>query len=464
MCLYLSQASNVRIWTGNSFPVTMTDRHLPAACSETDQNPKVVEIHMIVFFRKMLPVLLLGLMPPLWAAPSTALIWEASVDEATVGNPELRAARANLAAAGHTATAAHSGNLPRLSAGAGYSDSSGSATATDTNYSTSLSLSQNLFSGFQDRARIEQGVANLAQAEASLATAKAKLSQELKSSFAGLQFAQDNVTLTEKIVKRLEENLRLVELRFEGGRENKGSFLLTRATLAQARYEHLQAQQALSSAQALFARVLGRTEPGGLQVIGGVPVTTPGAAPDFQQLVQQSPDLLQARAQEQSAVADVTLARAGFYPSVDLIGSIAREGQNWTPDRDRRTVGLNLTIPLFSGGKDYYTTKSAALTLEAVSSNKENVEHQLLVRLKQAHAGYVESAEKLKVDQAFLEAALTRAEIARSRYNNGLMSFEDWDRIENDLIQRQKTFLQSQRDRVTAEAVWEQAQGKGVIP
>ncbi|MDH3513536.1 MAG: TolC family protein, partial [Gammaproteobacteria bacterium] len=101
---------------------------------------------------------------------------------------------------------------------------------------------------------------------------------------------------------------------------------------------------------------------------------------------------------------------------------------------------------------------------EAVSSNKDNVERQLLVRLKQAHAGYVESVEKLKVDQAFLEAAVTRAEIARSRYNNGLMSFEDWDRIENDLIQRQKTFLQSQRDRVTAEAAWEQAQGKGVIP
>ena len=428
------------------------------------QNPKVFEIRMFAIFKKMLPVLLLGLMPLLWAAPPAALIWEASVEEATAGNPELRAARANLAAAGHTATAAHSGNLPQLSAGAGYSNNSGSATATGTNYSASLSLSQNLFSGFQDSARIEQGAANLTQAEASLATAKAKLSQELKSTFAGLQFAQDNVTLTEKIVRRLEENLRLVELRFEGGRENKGSFLLTRATLAQARYEYFQAQQAQASAQAQFARVLGRAEPGGLQVIGSVPVIVPGMAPDFRELVQQSPDLLLARAQERSAVADVTLARSGFYPSVDLTGSVAREGQDWTPDKDRRTVGLNLTIPLFSGGKDYYTTKSAASTLEAVASSKDNVEHQLLVRLKQAHAGYVESAEKLKVDQAFLEAAFTRAEIARSRYNNGLMSFEDWDRIENDLIQRQKTFLQSQRDRVTAEAAWEQVQGKGVIP
>jgi outer membrane protein TolC len=415
-------------------------------------------------FRKVLQILLLGPASSLWAAPPAALVWEAGVEEAAAVNPELRAARADLEAAGHSARAVHSGNLPRLSGGAGYSDSSGSAAANGATYSTSLSLSQNLFSGFQDSARIEQGKAALAVAEANLAAAKARLSQELKSAFAGLQFAQDNVTLTGKIVQRLEENLRLVELRFEGGRENKGSLLLTRATLSQARYENLQARQALASAQAQLARVLGRAEPAGLQVIGGVPVTPPPEAPDFAQLVPRIPELMQARAQERSAAADVTLARSGFYPSVDLTGSMAREGENWAPDEDRRTLGLNLSIPLFSGGRDYYSTKSAAATLEAVSSNRDDVERQLLVRLKQTHAGYVESVQKLEVDRAFLEAAVLRAEIARSRYNNGLMSFEDWDRIENDLIQRQKAFLQSQRDRVTAEAAWEQAQGKGVIP
>jgi hypothetical protein len=57
-----------------------------------------------------------------------------------------------------------------------------------------------------------------------------------------------------------------------------------------------------------------------------------------------------------------------------------------------------------------------------------------------------------------------RAEIARSKYNNGLLSFEDWDLIENDLINRQKALLVSVRERVTAEAGWEQARGEGAIP
>ena len=75
----------------------------------------------------------------------------------------------------------------------------------------------------------------------------------------------------------------------------------------------------------------------------------------------------------------------------------------------------------------------------------------------------MESIEKLKVDQSFLEAALKRSEIARSKYNNGLMTFEDWDLIENDLIARETAVLQSQKDRATAEAAWQQAQGQGVF-
>ncbi len=394
------------------------------------------------------------------------LSWEACVEEAAANNPDLRAARAGLDAAGFSAEGAYSGYLPQLSAGAAYTDTSGSAAATtsDTTYSTSVSLSQNLFAGFQDRAKVAQGAANRDASAASLAAAKAKLSQDLKSAFVGLRYAQDNVSLTENIAKRREENLRLVELRFESGNENKGSYLLTKASLAQARYDNLQAQQGLASAQAQLDRVLGRGETEGLEVRGDVPLAEPGKAPDFRQLAREVPDYRQAAAQQRSAAAGVTLARSGLYPSLNLSGSTSRVGDNWAPSDTRRSVGLNLNIPLYSGGKDYYATKSAVSSLEAASSNTDSSEHQLLVRLKQTFASYVESAEKLKVDKAFLDAAVARADIARAKYNNGLMTFENWDIIENDLIQRQKSFLLSQRDRVAAEAAWEQAQGKGVIP
>lgn len=421
---------------------------------------------MFTLPRQPLTVLLcLGLFAPVpvFAAP---LGWAASVSEAAAHNADLRAAQLNLEAAHYRERAAASGFLPQVSAGTGYTDSSGNALTTTSvpQYNASVTATQNVFAGFLDAAKVEQARGNREAAEANLATARARLSQELKQAYAGLRYAQDNVILTERIVRRLEENLRLVELRYEGGRENKGSFLLTQATLAQARYENLQARQALVTARTQLARALGRSEMDGLTVDGAVPVSLPEPAPDFRALAQQTPDVRLVSAQEKTAAAGVRLARAGLYPSVNLTGTVARDGGDWFPDEDRRTVGVSLSVPIFNGGRDYYGSKAAVASLAAAGSNREQAERLARSRLTQAYAAYVESVEKLRVDEAFLEAATTRATIARSRYNIGVMSFEDWDRIENDLILRQKVALLSQRERVAAEAAWEQVQGKGVIP
>jgi outer membrane protein TolC len=393
------------------------------------------------------------------------LTWEICVQEAWARNADVRTARATLEASQFQLQSAYSGYLPQLSASTSYTDiTDPAATATSAPYAASISITQNLFAGFQDQGKVAQGAANYTVAEAGLAAAAARLNHDLRSAFAGLSYAQTNVTLTDEIVRRLHENVRLVELRYEGGRENKGSFLLTKATLGQARFENLQARQALATAQAQLARALGREPSDELRVTGAVPGGAPDAKPDFVRLAEQTPDYRQAAAQEKSAAAGVTLARAPLYPSLNLTGTTARDGANWFPDDSRRTVGLTLSVPIFSGGKDYYGTKSAISSLAAATTGKESVDRQVLVKLKQAHAAFVESVEKLKVDQDFLEAAETRADIARAKYQNGLISFEDWDRIENDLILRQKTLLQSRRERVNAEAVWELTLGKGLMP
>lgn len=423
--------------------------------------------------RNLLRALLLGLAVSVPVHAET-LSWEASVQEAAANNADLRTAEANLQAADSNASAAYGGLYPQVSAGVGYSDTSGtissgsgtigSSTYVGKSYNASVSASQNLFAGFKDSARIDQGAANRDAAAASLLLAKARVSQALKSAFAGLKYAQDSITLAESIVQRQEENVRLVELRFESGNENKGSLLLTRANLAQTQLGQMQATQTLVTARAQLAQVLGRSAADDLAVTGDVPHAEPGATPDFHQIALQAPDYVQARAQEKSAAAGVTLARAGLYPSLDLSGSITHLGPDWYPQDERRTVGLNLTVPIFNGGRDYYTSRGAVASLDAAMSSMQTVERQLQVNLKQAYANYVQAVEQLNVNQAFLDAAQVRATIARGQYNNGLISFSDWNLIETDLIQRQTAYLQSQRDRIVAEASWEQTQGKGVIP
>jgi outer membrane protein TolC len=331
-------------------------------------------------------------------------------------------------------------------------------------YGAGATATQNLFAGFQDVARVEQASANAQLAQTDLTLVRARLSRDLKFAYASLRYVQEAVTLTDAIARRTGENLRLVQLRFEGGRENKGSLLLTQATLRQAQFDNLQARQAIPSAQAQLARALGRATPEGLRALDDVPVSAPPPNPDFATLAAAVPEYRRAQAQESAARADVRINRSGFYPTLDVYGSYAREGSEWLADDSRRIVGATLAIPIFSGGRDYYGVEASSAALSAAAFTRGDAERAALVRLRQTYAAYVEAIERVQVDEAFLVAATTRADIARSKYASGLMSFEDWDRIENDLIQRQKNLLLSGRDRVTAEANWEQTQGIGVLP
>src|SRR5262249_34983173 len=142
----------------------------------------------------------------------------------------------------------------------------------DATYTASLSATENIFAGLQDRARVEQAQYNRAGSEASLEGIRAQLSFDLKSAFAGLYYAQQAIALAKDIIERREFNWRLVELRFDSGRENKGSYLLSKAYLAEANYDYLQAVDFMESARPQLAKALGRMEYEKIEVTGQVPV------------------------------------------------------------------------------------------------------------------------------------------------------------------------------------------------
>jgi outer membrane protein TolC len=390
-------------------------------------------------------------------------------------NPDIHAANEQLSSSENLAKAAYSGFLPQVSANANVTKGNSYAfpqlggvplnvpAGDNTVSSGSLLVNQNLFAGFKDASLVEQGAANKDLSRAALDSTKVQTSFDLKTSFANLFYAQKYVELTDKIIRRRTENAQIVELHFESGMENKGSVMLSNAFVGQARYDKTVARDSTDVSRQQLARVMGMDDLKEFEITGGIPLSEPGAEPDFKGIARSTPSYRQSAAQEQVNEAGVGLARSNFFPAMDLTGSVAAQGNNSFPDTSKRSVMLNLSVPVFSGGSDYYNYKSASALHAASSYQKQSVDQQLLSKLKQTYRLYVESIEKLNVDKAFLEAAEVRAEIGRSKYNNGLLSFEDWDIIENDLIAKQKLYLLSERDRVLAEAEWELAAGKGVI-
>jgi outer membrane protein TolC len=385
--------------------------------------------------------------------------WARCLSAAKENNFDYKAAEANFLAAEKQIRVAQAGYFPNLSASLSYTNDS----ITSTNYGASLNASQNLFAGFLDQSKVLQAEANRDIVKSALIAAKAKLSSDLKTAFASLTYSQALVKLTEDITERRSANLRLVDLRFQSGRENRGSLMLSNAYLEQSKLEALQAKNLVRTAQAQLAKVLGQEGGENIAVTGEVPGVELSTAPDLHELSLQTPDYLQALASEKLAEAARLIARASFFPSLNLTGSTGVAGSDWFPSTNRWTVGASLTWPLWSGGKEIANYQASLESARAVGFSRTSTLQLVVGKLQQALSTFQESSQKSVADLAFLNAAVVRSKIARTKYNNGLLTFEEWDLIENDLINREKVRLSGLRDKVIADATWEQTQGKGSV-
>jgi outer membrane protein TolC len=406
------------------------------------------------------------------AAMASPLTWDQCLKEAAAHNPALRTSAASLQQARYGKGSAKGKFLPQLNAGAshGRSGDEGSLGAIlrdadpQDRTGVNLSLSQNLFNGFKDKASYDRASAQVESARAQFEDARAQVSRDLRAAFYGLLYAQQQVPMLEKIAARRRENVRMVELRYKSGRENKGSFLQSQASSAQADYEVAQAKRSLRLAQRQLARVLGRSEVDAVVVAGEFTVRSPGETPDFRRMATGIPSTRIAAMRLKSAQAQVTTARGAFLPSLNASGSMSRSGSEWMPDDPSWSAGLNLSLPLFSGGQDYFDLKSARSASEQARIGMTTAEQDAALRLEDAFSAWQDAVESTAVQERALEAARVREQIASAQYANGLLSYQDWDQLESALITSEKSRLQGLRAAQVAEADWERAQGKGELP
>jgi len=398
--------------------------------------------------------------------------WEDCIRLAIDNNAEILSAEKNLQSNQYLADNAKGYFLPTLSYNleASRSDFHALNQPIVTNdvrtiYQGSLVATENLFSGFRDYARVKQAKANTRATEALLRITKSKISFDLKSNFQGLVYAKNYSRLTQDIIRRRRDNMSLVDLRYRSGHENKGSLLLAQAYYSQSKFDDLQANNAQTTSRTLLAKALGLDETGTFDIQGVIPIHDVPVSPDFKDLALKTPQHDQASAQWDAAEYGITYARSGFLPSLDLTAQWERSDYQLMPDqRDGTALMVNLTVPLFNGFRDYTNVRSSSALAAAAQGNFVTVNRQLLSAVTQAYTSYQEAVLRFQVATDFKHAAEVRADIARKKYNNGLLTFDEWDIIESDLINRQKDYLVAERDRTIAEASWEQALGEGVIP
>ena len=402
------------------------------------------------------------------ASPARALTLDECLREAAENNPNLASAAAAAQKAKYDYKASYGDMLPQISLGAdssrNHSESADGTGNTSDGASYGISASQSLFTGGRNRAAVDSASARLKSVEADLSDRRATLSYDVRGAFAQLLFAQEQVDLAREIAKRRKENLELIQLRYEGGRENKGAVLLTQASSRDAEFGVAQAERFLVVARRQLARVLGRDEADELQIAGKLEAGRPAAAADYESLAADTPAHWRAVAQLFVARAALASAKSQYFPELSAKASAGRNGEDWVPEQDEWFLGLTLNFPFFQGGKNVMNVRGAGADLVRAEADLRAADADIVVSLQKALTDFADAVDQSEVNAAYLKAEEVRAEIGRSQYAAGMLSFEDWDRIENDLISSQKSDLAGRRNAVVAEANWEKVQGKSRLP
>ncbi|MFH1282880.1 MAG: TolC family protein [bacterium] len=386
--------------------------------------------------------------------------WQELLDEAKINNPELRQAKESMQKSALLYKKAYSGFLPSLSASASASQSDSDNGDLSQTYSYGLRGSLSVFSGFSDYYNVKSNKADINKSDLQLMRISSDIVYDLKVSYINLLWAQENVALSQEILERRKSNYETVLLKYEAGREDKGSLMRVEADKLQAEHDLNNGRRELKTAAYGVCEVLGKET---FEIIQASEALSGYAEfnnieeiriADPWKLVEQLPEFKIARYDVILSEYSEKEAMSNFYPSLSLSSSLSNSGDQWEDPSHSWNAGLSLSYPLFSGANDYYNVKVQRRNKVIAQENFKKIKNSLLKQLQAGLNNYIDAVENIKIREKYMEASEEQSRVTTAKYINGLTTYYDWYSVENNFISSQKSYISAIRDAIVSEAKW----------
>lgn len=245
------------------------------------------------------------------------------------------------------------------------------------------------------------------------------LYQLVISSYYNLHIAQVDVKNLEEFMKLSRERVKELTERTKIGRSRRGELIEAEAQFLSAESQHKQGLITLEQARKVF-EFYTKMQAVEIGTLSDVPKVS-GSLEEFVNKVRGRPDILAAQQQIRIAERQVSIAKGGHYPSLDLTSNyyLTRTGILATSDWD---VGLAVVVPLFQGGGVNAAVKESVegkRIAELTSSETlRTAERDMAI----SYQNYKQTVEQL----GFVKNAMIRFEEAyklnRRDYQNGLVT------------------------------------------
>jgi outer membrane protein TolC len=393
------------------------------------------------------------------------LTWPDCVVIASANNKTLLIAREQVTAQTAAVSVAQGNFWPQISVGANTQHAESTVqnptvtTKTDS-VGYSAGVKQDVFDGFQTAEQVAAAQQTLEAVRYNYAVTETNVRQALRSAFVDLLKAQEQRSITELIATRRAQNMAMIKLRYDGGLEHRGSLLLAQADLAQAQADVASAARAITLSQRNIATILGKTmDPFVVtENVEELQITTP----DFETIAETSDTLRELAAKLDAAKHSAAAVHAVQLPQIYANYQTGKSGNSWPPDDAQWSLGGNLSFTVFDGNTNGANAAKADSAVRQANLQVLDGHQTVIFTLAQTWSALADTRDALTVAESFLVAAEERSKIADAQYASGLLTFDNWSIIEDNLVSAQKSLVAAKAAVLQAEANWVQACGGGL--
>ena len=390
--------------------------------------------------------------------PAWSLDLRQAYEAAYENDATIRAARAGAQASREKLPQARAQQRPNVSLNASRNhndltsetqNSQGKPVRSENQYysgNQSLSVRQPLYRPYVS-ALVRQAQAQVEEADAALERDEQTLVTRVGKAYFDALLAQDQVLLIEAQKTTYTTQLDAARKGLQAGTGTRTDIDEAQARLDMTLAQELEALQHVEFTRRRLESLMGRP----VDVLASLDVQRfnptapiPGLVEDWVERAEQAnPELQSLRAQLDAAGMEVEKAQAGHKPTLDAVAQWSRSSSDTVTSinqrYDNKSIGLQLSVPLYAGGYVSSTVRQAVAAQERAREALEAARRDLGVRVHREFRGMTEGVLRVKA----LEQAVRSAEQA---VLSNQKSFQAGSRTTVDVLNAQQQKTTAQRD------------------
>lgn len=302
------------------------------------------------------------------------------------------------------------------------------------------------------RRSIESAEAAYQANAADLQNVRLLVTSQLAADYFNLREQDSELGILHRTVEALQKGLDLVNSRHQGGVASGLDVAQEETLLDTTRTEAVLLEQQRKQFEDAIAVLVGQPAPGfhiAAKVLNAEPPTLDTGLPS--DLLERRPDIAEAERQMASANAQIGVAKAAYYPSLNLFGQGGWQAADIAKLANVSSVfwalGANVGQEIFTGGARRAQLQFAQAGYDANVATYRQAVLGAFQEVQDEITALVVLIQAQQSQQQAVDAARRTLDISTSRYSGGLVSYLDVVTAQRDLLanEQQLAIIQGQR-------------------